>query len=266
MGVDYVVDKACPVKDAVGGVAALVGLVKQRLQAESVLAMAREEGDERPPAEITVAMQVQRPEGVEQREVSVQELLDATAALDAQVARCEKCPARALEEPFGCYGYVSYPISANAEQWLLSLLPDSLDSTAGAFLAKALQDFGWDGAPVAELRKLGQGAVFESDEPFMVEWGDGEEAVQLDTNMLFQMLFFVGPVQPTHALMLCLFFGLLPHDIDQKDLQKVIKSPEKIGGKVKMPTSEDPDVQFLLRYLHALVTTAKLGVNLLVDG
>jgi len=265
MGIDYLIDQPCAVKDAFGGAAGFVALAKQRGQAEAILQMARRQGDERPLDQIKIRSKVARPGGVEEREVSLQELLDAPAPLAAHEQGCAGCPAHFDERPFSCYGYVGYPIAAEAEKWLLSRLPKSLESTAGMFLLKALDDFGWDGEHVAGMREKGR-TFFESDATFAASWGEGRDARAIDSNTLLEMMFFVGHVQPSHALMLCLFLGLLPHDIAPGDLQSILHDAQGLRQALRMPQVEDAQVLPMCRFLSALATGAWLGKNLVIDG
>ncbi len=82
--------------------------------------------------------------------------------LAPHVGHCRSCIANAgSKEGYGCVGYLSYPIRAETERWLWSRLPASLDTTAGRFLQRAIEDFGWDGAQAAAMRR-GSDTFFES--------------------------------------------------------------------------------------------------------
>ena len=265
MGIDHLIDLSCPVKDAFGGTEGFVALVKQRGQAEAILQMARRQGDDRPIDQIKITSRVARPAGVEEREISLQELLDAPAPLAVHEQGCSGCPANVEAHPFSCHGYVGYPIAAEAEKWLLSMLPQSLETTAGKFLVKAIDDFGWDGEHVAGMREKAK-TFFESDATFSASWGEAERERALDSNTLLEMMFFVGHVQPSHALMLCLFLGLLPHDIAPGELQRMLGDPKGLREALRVPVVEDARVAPLCRFMRALATSAWLGKNLIIDG
>jgi hypothetical protein len=66
--------------------------------------------------------------------------------------------------------------------------------------------------------------------------------------------------------MLCLFLGLLPHEIAPEQLQAVLKNRQKLKEALQVPQSELADVQGLCGFLRALATSASLGKDLLIDG
>src|SRR4051794_38135284 len=128
-------------------------------------------------------------------------------ALEELEGHCLGCPANASPRAFGCYGYIQYPIEAATERFLLGLLPDDPSSTAAIVLARALADYGWNGEHTAKMRAQGD-TFFELRDPVVVRWG----TLMLSSDQLFQMVFGVGPIQPSHATMLALFFGMLDHE------------------------------------------------------
>lgn len=263
MGIDYVIDLACTPKRHLG-VEALVELVKARSRADTVLAMMRDQGDERPPSEISFEVVLQTPDGSKSQTVSVQELLDRASALEPERPHCAGCPCNGDSPGFGCYKSIPYPIPEEAEGWLLGLLPDDLETTAGQLLVRAIADFEWDGAHAAEMRADGD-TFFESHEAMAVSWGEGDKTIEVDSNQLFHMLFHVGHLGSTHAFMVCLFFGVVPHDLDVEALgDQARRASAMVTAAVPQPPSEacGPFATFL----HALATAARLDVDVLIDG
>src|SRR5689334_3812169 len=103
MGIDYVIDLECAPKEALT-TEGIVNLVKARSRAEAILEMARQDGDQRPPSQITFKVALNRQGKVETQDVSVQALLDQAAALDEHRGHCANCPAnRDNPKGFGCY-------------------------------------------------------------------------------------------------------------------------------------------------------------------
>lgn len=261
MGIDYVVDRSCPLKDDLS-TPRMVELVKGRDRALSVLAMLRERGDTSDPASITFTSVLQTPDGIEEKEVSVQSLLDAAEALKAHEHHCTDCPANIAAEPCGCYGYVRYPILGKAEQWLMSLLPKDLNTTAGQLLRRAVADFAYDGEPMRELRQ--DPTFFEDQRPVRQRWGGLLSGRwELTSDQLLQMMFCVGDVQPIHAAMLALFLGLLPHDTDPAVLGDRTKLCQRLGA-AKAPAAGEESLS-LIGFLDALVVAALLDCEVLVD-
>src|SRR5262249_8370605 len=145
------------------------------------------------------------------------ELLEQARALEPERGHCAACPANGDSPGVGCYKSIPYPIPEEAEAWLLRLLPDDLSSTAGQLLQRAVADSVAAGATAAGMRDDGD-TFFESRQALSVTWGEGDGAFEIDSDQIFHMLFHVGHLGSTHALMVCLFFGVLPHDTELEAL------------------------------------------------
>lgn len=258
MAIDHVVNLDCAPKRALG-VEGLVDRVKARWRAESVIRFAREQGDQRPLDAITFTIGVMGPQGaVEEREASVSSLLQHSASLEPHRSTCATCPAnRGKRDGFGCYESINYPIRASTEEWLVRRLPPTLDCTAGYLFAKALVDFQWNGAQAAQMR-ASNGRFFENEEQLDVEYDD---EVVIGSNAVFHMMFHVGHFGSEHAKMLCLFLGMLPHDIDAD----VLLGNDWAKALVPIPPQEGAEEQ-MAEFLRACAKSAELDVDLLVDG
>ena len=84
-------------------------------------------------------------------------------------------------------------------------------------------------------------------------------------DQLFQMMFMVGHLAPTHALMLALFLGVIPHDTSLHDL-KDGPGRARVLAAANVPSEPDPDIEQLAAFLRALAVSARLEVPILVDG
>src|SRR5262249_37275996 len=111
----------------------------------------------------------------------------------------------------------------------------------------------------AALRARGR-TFFESDLPARVEWGE----TSLTADQLFQMLFLVGPLEPSHALMIALFLGVLPHDTPPRDLRDR-KRRDRLLSQATVPV-EDARVQPVAEFLRSMALACTLDVRVLVDG
>ena len=263
MGIDYVLDLTCTPKQEIG-TERLVALVKARSRADAVLAMVRQGGDERPTGELHFDVVLRTRDGSQRRSVSVQSLYDEAAALEPERGHCTACAINHAPDGFGCYLTVPYPISEAAEEWLMSRLPKTLTCTAGMFLRRAVKDFEWNGQHAATMRGEGE-TFFESRIPFGIRWGDGDDRIELSSDQVFHMLFHVGHLSPTHCLMLCLFLGVLPHDLDAPILQ----APGEIRKLLDAATVADPEVASaapLAQFVRALARAARHEVSILIDG
>jgi hypothetical protein len=263
MAIDYVLAMGCEPQKLLG-VERLVNLHRTRILARTALARMRDDGDDRAPSEIEVQLTLRKPDGDSARGVTLQTLLDEAAPLDAVAGHCATCPA-GLTREFACHRRIRYPIPEHVEAWLMSRLPGTLDCTAGTLLARGLGEFGWDGSPAAKLRGGGT-TYFESRAPYGVRWhAEGGGTIEVSSDQLFQMMFMVGNLAPTHCLMLVLFCGVLPHDISIYDL-KDIDARARALAAAEVPPDADPDIEQLAGFLRILAIAARVDVSVLIDG
>ena len=262
MAIDYVLAMGCePHKQL--GVERLVGLHRTRILARTALAQVRSDGDQRSASDIEVQLTMRKPDGESARGVSLQTLLDEAAPLDEVARYCASCPA-GLSREFGCHRRIRYPIPEHVEAWLMSRLPTTLDCTAGTLLVRGLGEFGWDGSPAARLRSAGT-TYFESRAPYGVRWQSDGTTIEISSDQLFQMMFMVGNLAPTHCLMLSLFCGVLPHDIDIRDLKDGDGRTRALAA-AHLTTETDADIEQLAAFLRTVATAARLDVSVLIDG
>jgi hypothetical protein len=262
MAIDYVLAMGCEPQKLLG-VERLVGLHRTRILARTALAHIRDDGDQRSADEIEVQLTMRKPDGESARGVTLQTLLDEAAPLDEVAGHCATCPA-GLTRELACHRRIRYPIPEHVEAWLMSRLPTALDCTAGTLLARGLGEFGWDGAPAAKLRTAGT-TYFESRAPYGVRWQGDNGTIEISSDQLFQMMFMVGNLAPTHCLMLALFCGVLPHDISLYDLKDTSGRTRALAA-ADLPVDPDPDIEQLAAFLRTLAVAARLDVSVLIDG
>ena len=248
MGIDYVIDLDCEPKQALG-IEDIVNRIKARSRAEAVLAVARQNGDNRPPHEVTFQVALNRNGNIETTDVSVQGLLDQAAALDAHRPHCENCPAnRDNPRGFGCYDSINYPIEPDTEKFLLSRLPDKLESPAGYMFSSAMRDFAWDGAQAADMRSQGE-TFFRLRKPPSRTW----PGLDFTGDQLFHMMFHVGHIQSSHAMMLCMFLGLMSMGEDPPEPAHPVQP-------------ESQNAFQMIAFINTLAFAASQKLDVLVDG
>jgi hypothetical protein len=262
MAIDYLLGVRCEPHSQLG-VDRLVALNRTRILARSALAHMREDGDARAPSEIEIQLTMRTTEGDSARGVTLQDLLEESKPLESVAEYCGRCPAQLTRE-FACHRRIRYPIPEKVEAWLMTRLPTSLACTAGALLVRGLAEFGWDGAPVAKMRAAGD-TFFESRAPYGVRWESNDGTIEISSDQLFQMMFMVGNLAPTHCMMLALFCGVIPHDTSLHDL-KDAEGRTRALAAANVPTEADPDIEQLAAFLRALGIAARLDVPILVDG
>ncbi len=262
MAIDYVLAMGCEPQKALG-VERLVELHRTRILARSALAHMREDGENRHPAEIEVQLTVRKPGGDSGRGVTLQHLLDEAAPLDGVAHHCTSCPA-GLPREFACHRRIRYPIPEHVEQWLMARLPTQLATTAGALLVRGLGEFGWDGSPTAKLRAAGT-TYFESRVAYGVRWEGADGNIEISSDQLFQMMFMVGNLAPTHCLMLALFLGVIPHDTSVYLLKDEAGRSQALAAAT-VAIEADSDIEQIAAFLRALAVAARLHATILIDG
>jgi hypothetical protein len=271
MAIDYVLAVGCEPQRQLGP-ERLLALHRARILARAAHAHARASGDDRDPAEIELQLVASAPPSggaAPDRALRLGDLFAQAAPLDAVTPHCATCPA-GLPRELACHRRVRYPIPEHAEEWLMGRLPRSLDCTAGALLARGLTELGWDGVPVARLRAQGTQHL-ESRAPYGVRWdggaptASGGAVLEISSDQLLQMMFFVGPLAPTHCLMLALFCGVLPHDLPLTELRDPERRARALAS-AHVPPEGDPALEQLAAFLRMLAVAARLDVPILIDG
>lgn len=262
MAIDYVLAMGCEPQRMLG-VGRFVELHRTRILARSALAHMRQDGEDRAPSEIEVQLTMRKPDGDSARGVTLQDLLDEAAPLDEVAAHCTSCPA-GLPREFACHRRIRYPVPEHVEQWLMARLPERLGTTAGALLVRGLGEFGWDGAAAAKLRAAGN-TYFESRVAYGVRWDSPDGSIEISSDQLFQMMFMVGNLAPTHCLMLALFLGVIPHDTSLH-LLKDAEGKATALAAANVPNEPDADIEQLAAFLRTLAVAARLDATILIDG
>jgi hypothetical protein len=98
-----------------------------------------------------------------------------------------------------------------------------------------------------------------------VRWEGPDGVIDISSDQLFQMMFLVGNLAPTHCLMLALFCGVIPHDTSLHDLKDPTGRARALAASYIAP-QPDPDIEQLASFLRALAVAARLEVPILIDG
>ncbi len=266
MAIDTIIDYDCIPKQTLGTEEILERL-KFRDRAHIVIDQYRRAGDQRPPTDMGFEFTRSHPDGTsETQTIIVQNALDNADDLDKLAHHCVGCPANASGAPFGCMNFIQYPISAEAERWLLDQLPPTDQPLLWLLLKQSVQEMGYDGETVRPLRA--NPAYFEESR---VAGRDMIEFV-FNANQVFEMLFLLGHVSPTHAAILCLFFNAVPRQIEANVIVQVMNRlltrdqiEKHFPFSLKTTDDDDRTSADLKRYLLSLWLGWKLNVDILLD-
>ena len=273
MAIDYIIELDCQPKETLGA-AGILERLKERVRAAEVIEWFRAAGDSRPPDQMGFEFSQSAPgRPGEKQLIVVQDLLDHAAALDQQAHHCQGCPANISGRPFGCIGFINYPITAQAEIWLLERLPVPDEPLVWLLLRQGIQNLGYDGASVKALRDAeaadGNGERRYFELPVAPQRRLGELRVSADQAL--EMIFGVGErVIPNHAGILLLFFDAINRDLDAAAIQEISSSALSIRDEIALEMRADHDGDACVRefrdFLRALHTAWKLNLPLYVDA
>lgn len=257
MSIDYYASYPCKVRETVSD-SDLLRMEKARNQVNTVLEVMRNHPSvdkSKPESEWTYMARKMGPEGPQDVSIRIGDAMAEAAPLESLAVHCKECPFNIRSVDFGCGGCIQYPISAQAEQWLRSRLPDDLSSPRGQLLTGALQDLDFDGAPVDAQRHRND--LYESSTPPERKWGRffGKKT-RITSSQILHMSFNLGPLGSTHARLIAFFLGFLDADFSLEGA---------IDDFQSQPT-DDACIQ-QLRLFYATVATAGVnGLEVFIDA
>ncbi|MBN1963758.1 MAG: hypothetical protein JW910_03870, partial [Anaerolineae bacterium] len=260
MGIDYIIHYECEPKRALT-LEGLMGRLKSRDRANTIIRLYRDHGDERSPSQMGFEMMRRLADGTEQREVIVvQDLLDAAEDLKPFEPHCAGCPANRTGASFGCVGSINYPISERGERWLLDQLPGQDHPLVFLLLQRAIREIGYSGKAAARLRAQ-DGVFLEATVPPQRDL----EALIVSGDQVFEMLFLSGPIQPAHATLLLQFFGGISREMDADIMMQLAAPPSQAWIDQYAPfshqthESDDDSTASLKEFLRALYLAFRCG-------
>ena len=210
MAIDYYGSFPCKVRETVSDVD-LLRMEKARNRAAITLDLMRNDphvDKSKPETDWTFKTVVIGPSGPRQTEMRISDCLAEGAPLESLARNCLGCHANVRSRDFGCGGAIHYPLSAQAERWLVSRLPDDLHSPRGHLLTLAIADFKYDGAGIDAAR--GRNELYESSVPIERRWGGFfSKKTRITSSQILHMAFAVGSIQAAHAKLIAYFLGFL---------------------------------------------------------
>jgi len=265
MAIDYIVNYSCVPKTTLG-TGGILERLKGQERARAIIQLFRQNGDERPPSEMGFEFTRRGPDGEEEnRVIVVQELLDAAEQLRPLESHCVGCPANRSGLPFGCMGFINYPITEAAEHWLLDRLPVPDEPLVWLLLKQVVQEFQYDGSTVNEWRVNGD-MFFETSDVHGRRLGE----LSVNANQVFEMLFSRREyIMPRQAALLLLFFRAVERDMEADEIKNLDPAPANLEEVYPFILKEDEDddhtVSELKAFFRAMYLAWKLDVNLLLD-
>ncbi len=256
MAIHYEIQAGCRPRNELGE-EALAELVRKQLRIRLIESDLASRGIRIDEATTRLQERVVRPDGViAERTVSMEELREEVQPLDEYRESCDGCPACLAQEPFACFGTIDFPISALAEEWLLSCVGQE-GSQSRTLLLEAAENYRYGGATrFDEWRRLG---LLERAQPLVLEGGGAS------SDTLLHQMFLVGEVSPNHGLGILLQLDALDtsdgrsgDEVVEMLLQLVATGDASDAPDLRfarLPVEgEDRSILQLKRYLYALYT------------
>ncbi|MDX1994590.1 MAG: hypothetical protein SF029_19565 [bacterium] len=264
MAIDYVIDYDCIPKQHLG-TEGIIERLKGEERARAIIELFRKNGDDRPPSEMGFEFTRATPTGEEEvRVIVVQDLLDEAEKLDPLRPYCAGCPANRAQRPFGCIGFIQYPLSSDSEAWMLDQLPVPDDTLVWLLLRQGVEEFDYDGSSVQPLRSQSE-VYFEARDALKRRLGE----FQINADQLFEMLFSVGHLSANHAALLLLFLNAIPRDLDADAIMHLSPPPpdanERLPFLLKPEADDDHSISELKEFLRSLYIAWRLNVRTLLD-
>jgi len=273
MAIDYIVEYDC-IPQLELKPAGILERLKERSRAEEIIEWFRSAGDAREPKRMGFDFTRSAPGAPSEKQlIVVQDLLDHAAVLDDYAEHCAACPANRAGRPFGCAGFIQYPITARAEVWLLERLPTPDEPLIWLLLRQGIQKLGYDGSSVKALRK--SEVDIEAAERRYFELPIAPErrlgALKVSGDQALEMIFGVGErIIPNHAGILLLFLGAIERDLEAQEIQDISSDGDSMRERMEFEliigADADDCSRELVAFVEALYVAWKLNVSLFVDA
>ena len=124
------------------------------------------------------------------------------------------------------WGTINYPISQQAEVWMLEQLPGPEEPLA-FLLLKQGPEMGNTGERAEGLRDDHPGVFFESAQTLMRRFPE----MNVTGEQLFELLFLLGDVQPKRAVMILLFMGAITRQLEAHELMNLTPATPETAEK-----------------------------------
>jgi hypothetical protein len=260
MAIDYLIQYPCVPRAELSD-ELILDLLKEQERAQMIIHAYRASGDPRPPSEMGFEFTRRGPEGEEGTQlIVVQDVLNRVEQLKPFEPHCAACPANRLGKPYGCVGFIEYPISEAAEVWLLNRLPSLSEPLLWLLLKQGVESFMYDGQTIAALRAASE-AYFEARSAPKRRLAEFD----IDGNQVFEMIFNVGAIQPNHAGVLLLFFHAIPRGIEADAIMRIGAADYRSFPFLMEPErTDDRTIDELKAFFNALYVAWALKVPLWV--
>ncbi len=268
MAIDYIIDSPCIPRDTFT-LLEMLQLLKDKARAEQVINLYQQRNDPRPLEEIGFEVSRFDADGHEfSQTILATDAFERVKQLDDVMAAYDACAHFKIGDFLDNFGAINYPIGNRGEIWLLEQLPGAEDPLLFLMLMRTVQEFGYTGNETRRIRDM-VGTYFENADTLARRYSE----MDVTTDILFEMTFLLGPLQPAHAVMLLFFYNAIPRsDVTPQQMsalwQHDLSAAEFIEQFPFLHQFSDHDeesVRDMKRFLWALYRAYTLNVPLLLD-
>jgi hypothetical protein len=289
MALDYIIDVDCEVKRQLTK-EGMVSMIKQRDRAEALIDVLKREGKSSEEAlRHTFKLQLMTPNGVEETEQAVSNLLESTRHLETLQAQCLGCALRVdgmyealfrvsdkRDRPCCCYHSINYPISGKAESWLAEKAKNAyVKGGANAMVIDYILDKKVTGREFRALRSARNNRFLELKKPLDVALGNGmfrKKAV--NTDQILSVLFGYPVIGRAHMVMLLCLVDALKVDVEKPDgkFGRIAVSVKGKDGRsdywsfdMEDDDNDDRSILQLKDFFRSMFLACVLGYNITID-
>lgn len=226
----------------------------------------------RSPGLLTLLRRIERSQdGQPVGKLEAAEAREAEFRLRPLAFHCGRCPANHRGEAFGCYGRIQAPISAEAEEWLGSLLPLSLrpkdectyEQRAQLLALQELLVFLKEkptSRKSAEVQRIREG-LLERKSPVQRQYGTLFRPRPLTTAQVLLMLLQEERLFPAVGELVCRALGVWVDGGDADD------GVPEVQFTTPVESDDDPSVIDLKQFFHAILVACSVNapIRLITD-
>ena len=221
----------------------------------------------RSPGLLTLLRRIERSQdGQPVGKLEAAEAREAEFRLRPLAFHCARCPANHRGEAFGCYGRIQAPISAEAEEWLGSLLPVSLrpreectyEQRAQILALQELLVYLREKPPSrksTDALRVKEG-LLERKRPVQRQYGTLFRPRLLTTALIISMLLPDERLFPALGELICRALGVW---IDGGDADDGV--PE-VQFTTPVEPDDDPSVVDLKQFFHAILVACSVNASI----
>jgi hypothetical protein len=176
---------------------------------------------------------------------------------------CSRCPANFAGRAFGCFGFLQCPLSEEAEEWLMNLLPDTLDARHQRADSRRVRDVralleriaarGIDGKRVDANR--GTIGFAQGRRPVVRKYGSLLKSVRVSSSQLLQFMLLGDRLGAVDGELLCRALGVW------EDAGVAEDGVVEVAFSQPLDPDDDPSIAELKDFLLAVMVAGSFEIG-----